>query len=235
MDRISHIRNEEKSYHDNCYEQNILFEPGSWMNKPVKTVMDLLPKLHPYETFSILDLGCGVGRNTIPIAEFLKSHSGKVIGVDLLESAVNGLHQYCIQFGVQDYIEIVHSDIESYFIPPLTHNLIVAVSALEHLSSEDALENKLKEMVVGTKINGINCIIIASNIRESIIEADIQIDPMFEILLSTERTFAILDYHYSGWEVLSRLVKPLSFEIERQHVPVLLTSDCITYVVRKLQ
>ncbi len=42
MNRINYIRHEEKKYHDLCYEQYKLFETGSWLYKPVKTVMDLI-------------------------------------------------------------------------------------------------------------------------------------------------------------------------------------------------
>lgn len=42
MNRIGYIRQEEKKYHDLCYEQYKLFEAGSWLNKPVTTVMDLM-------------------------------------------------------------------------------------------------------------------------------------------------------------------------------------------------
>ena len=42
MNRLNYIRQEEKKYHDLCYEQYKLFETGSWLYKPVKTVMDLM-------------------------------------------------------------------------------------------------------------------------------------------------------------------------------------------------
>ncbi|KIV63428.1 Methyltransferase [Bacillus mycoides] len=42
MNRIDYIRQEEKKYHDLCYEQYKLFEAGSWLYKPVKTVMGML-------------------------------------------------------------------------------------------------------------------------------------------------------------------------------------------------
>ena len=41
-DRIDLIRQEEKLYHDYCYDHYKLFEQGSWLYKPVKTVLDLM-------------------------------------------------------------------------------------------------------------------------------------------------------------------------------------------------
>jgi hypothetical protein len=40
--RIKFIRNEERKYHEACYDNYKLFEEGSWLSKPVKTVMDTL-------------------------------------------------------------------------------------------------------------------------------------------------------------------------------------------------
>ncbi len=69
MNRINFIRQEEKKYHDLCYEQYKLFETGSWLYKPVKTVMDLMDYFEGKNNLQVLDLGSGVGRNSIPIAQ----------------------------------------------------------------------------------------------------------------------------------------------------------------------
>lgn len=66
MKRIEFIRSEEKKYHDYCYENNKLLAEGSWLFKPVQTVMDTLPLLYNQDNLHILDLGCGVNRNSIP-------------------------------------------------------------------------------------------------------------------------------------------------------------------------
>lgn len=65
MNRIDYIRQEEKNYH----EQYKLFEAGSWLFKPVKTVMDLMNHFDGQNNLQVLDLGSGVGRNSIPIAK----------------------------------------------------------------------------------------------------------------------------------------------------------------------
>lgn len=135
--RLRRIRDEEKAYHDKCYAEHVLFQPGSWLHKPVKTVMDLLPELPQNDELKILDLGCGVGRNTIPMAQFVKSQrtSGVVVGVDLLESGIEGLNDYSKQFDVEKYIHAERSDIEDFDIQEEAYDLIVAVSTLEHLRS----------------------------------------------------------------------------------------------------
>lgn len=42
MNRIERIRSGEKKYHDACYENHRLFEPGTWLHRPVRTVLETL-------------------------------------------------------------------------------------------------------------------------------------------------------------------------------------------------
>ena len=234
MNRIENIRAEEKRYHDSCYENHKLYESGTWLHKPVRTVIELLAQFENKDYLSVLDLGCGIGRNSIPIAESMKNRKGKVVCVDLLESAIERMHENSKEFGVQPYIETKLSDIEQFAIGLEEYDMIVAVSALEHVSSERALESKLKEMVRGTKVNGVNCIIIGSNIREVTVGTNIDLDPMFEVNVTTERMLELLDHHYDGWNIQSRFVKPLVYDIERNGQAVKLTTNCITFVANKL-
>lgn len=234
MERIASIRNEEKRYHDMCYDSYNLFEPGSWLHRPVQTVMDLLEEYTDQEYLSVLDLGSGIGRNSIPIAESMKSRDGKVVCVDLLESAIEKLQNYSQKFGVEPFIVTRLSDIEHFVIDPEEYDIILAVSALEHVRSEKVLERKLNEMICGTKTNGINCLIIGSNIQEVNLENGQELDPMFEVNISTERMMDLLVHQYSEWEVQQRFVKHLEYEIDRNGQPVQLITDCITFVAKKI-
>lgn len=234
MNRLQTIRSEERKYHDSCYDNYKLFEPGTWLHRPVKTVLELLPQFEDYDRLDVLDLGSGIGRNSIPIAEFMKGRSGRVVCVDLLESALDKLAEYATQYEVAAFIEPVLSDIDHYRIEPSAFDLIVAVSTLEHVSSKQALEQKLNEMAAGTRKNGINCIIIGSNIQETVVDTGEALDPMFEVNLTTEAMLQLLDRHYEGWEIQARLVKPLEYEIDRGGRSVRLTTDCITYVAKRV-
>jgi hypothetical protein len=167
------------------------------------------------------------------IAQSLLGRTGKVVCVDLLESAIDKLMEYSRQYNVEPYIDARLSDMEHFAIEPSTYDFIVAVSTLEHLSSEDALRSKLLEMATGTKLGDVNCIIIGSNIQEVTVETNVELDPMFEINLPTDRMLQMLETHYAGWDIQLRLVKPLVYGIERGGAPVRLTTDCITYVVKR--
>lgn len=234
MNRIENIRRYEKKYHDSCYDTCHLFEPGSWLHKPVKTVLEVLEQFKDYPYFKVLDLGSGIGRNSISIAETMKHRDGKVVCVDLLESAIDKLLTYSKQYGVDPYIEGRLSDIDHFAIEPSEYDLIVAVSSLEHVSSDQALEHKISEMAAGTKPNGVNCIIIGSNVREVEVRTNRELNPMFEVNITTESMLNLLDTAYKGWEIQRRLVKPLVYEIDRDGEPVRLSTDCITYVAQKM-
>lgn len=227
------IREEEKKYHEACYEQHQLFEEGSWLHRPVKTVMDNLALLADEPAPSILDLGCGVGRNSIPMAQALSESGGRVICVDLLESALVRMMNYATQYGVSRYLQPVASDIGRYDITKDAFDYIVAVSSLEHVISEEVLIEVLNRMTAGTKERGINCIIINTNIHEIDVQTNVKLEPLMEINMGTQEMKTLLQQAYTSWEVLNTHVKQLEFMIKRNDRDVLLRSDCITYVARK--
>ncbi|MCM3617669.1 class I SAM-dependent methyltransferase [Sutcliffiella horikoshii] len=233
MNRIELIRSEEKKYHDFCYENYKLFEEGSWLYKPVKTVTDLIPLFENNENINVLDLGCGVGRNSIPIAEAIKSKKGKVVCVDLLDSALRKLKQYSKEYKVEEVILTEKADIGNYEIKPNEFDFIVAVSTLEHVQSEGIFEEVVKKMADGTKNNGINCLIVNSEVEEIDIGTNEKLDALMEVNLSTEVMMNKLDSIYKSWEVLKTIVKPLEYNIIRNEKSLLLKTNAITYVVRK--
>ncbi|MCR8631311.1 class I SAM-dependent methyltransferase [Paenibacillus radicis (ex Xue et al. 2023)] len=224
--RIETIRDGERKYHEACYDNYKLFEAGSWLHKPVKTVMETLKQFEEYGELTVLDLGCGVGRNSIPLAESIKSRSGVMVCVDLLESALSKLKSYSSEHGVSDYIETALSDIGNYEIAANQYDYIVAVSALEHVASEQQLVQVLGRMVHGTKANGINCIIMSTNIEEIEMDSGIQLEPLMELNMTTGKAEELLACAYKGWKVLYTTVKPLQFNIERNGSSVILKSDC---------
>ncbi|MFB5087754.1 class I SAM-dependent methyltransferase [Psychrobacillus sp. PGGUH221] len=233
MTRIEFIRNEEKKYHDYCYDNYKLFEEGSWLYKPVKTVTDLLHLFDDKENVKVLDLGCGVGRNSIPIAEAIKSKNGKVVCVDLLDSALLKLIQYSKEYKVEEVILTEKADLGNYEIKTNEYDLIVAISSLEHVESEVALNKIIQQMADGTQNNGVNCIIVNSEVTEIDEETNEKLDALMEVNLSTEDMIKKISSFYTGWELFKSEVKTLEYSIIRNGKPVLLKTNAITYVVRK--
>lgn len=232
--RITKIREEERKYHEACYENYKLFEEGSWLSKPVKTVIETLSHFDAYDDVTVLDLGCGVGRNSIPIAEALKDRGGKVVCVDLIQSALTKLQAYSEQLGVSDRIETHLSDIGDFEIPPESFDYIVAVSTLEHVDSEQTFERLLARIALGTKVNGVNCLIVNSNLQEIDVLTGDELTPFIELNLTTDHLQHLLNKHYEGWDILFTTLKKLTFNIERNGRQIHLKTDCLTYVVRKI-
>lgn len=233
LNRIEFIRNEEKKYHDYCYENYRLFEEGSWLYKPVKIVMDLLPLFDNKDNLKVIDLGCGVGRNSIPIAEAIKDRNGKVVCIDLLDSALNKLKEYSKEYHVEEVIQTEKADIGNYEILPNEYDFIVAVSTLEHVKSESIFEDVVRQMVNGTKDSGINCLIVNSEVEEIDLETNVKLDALMELNLSTENIINKLRDIYLEWELLTIKAKPLEYNITRNEKSVLLKTNAITYIVRK--
>ncbi|ANS74200.1 hypothetical protein AWM70_06065 [Paenibacillus yonginensis] len=233
MDRLQLIRQKEKEYHDEAYKQFELFQPGSWLHKPVQTIMELLVHFKEKDELRVLDLGCGVGRNSIPIAQSLEYKPGEVVAVDLLESAVAKLQSYSRQYGVEDRIRPVLSDISAYPIAERYFDLIFSVSALEHLDSEANWSEVIKRMKQGTKPGGLNAIIMSTSVRETVEDTGDELDPMYELMFSTESLLQKLEGLYAGWEVLKQTVKPYAVQIKRDGRAIKLESDVVTWVVQR--
>lgn len=233
MNRIERIRKEEKEYHEHCYENYKLFAEGSWLHKPVKTVMDLIPLLQKQQNISVLDLGSGVGRNSIPLAATIKEKNGRVVCVDLLPSAIEKLQHYSEDHHVQEAMELVTCDIADYEIKRNTFDLIVAVSSLEHVASENILENVLQQMAAGTTHKGINCIITNCEVEEIDMETGSKLEAFIEVNIPVNEMLQKLECIYEDWSVLNVIVKPLEYTITRNGKPVLLKTHAVTYVVKK--
>lgn len=67
--RIKEIRENEKKSHIEIYSKEDLYHTESWLKKPIKTVEDIVPFLCDLKEVQVLDLGCGVGRNSIYVAK----------------------------------------------------------------------------------------------------------------------------------------------------------------------
>ncbi|EEL45490.1 hypothetical protein bcere0021_23990 [Bacillus cereus Rock3-42] len=181
----------------------------------------------------VLDLGSGVGRNSIPIAQQIQNTSGTVTCVDLLDSALTKLKTYSKEHGVFEVIKTEQAAIENYYIVPNTYDYIVAVSSLEHVQSEEDLTNVLHSIKEGTKTGGINCLIINSNIQEIDLHTKEELDALIEINLPTEDMIHLLKSIYKEWKEIKVEIKELVYDIVRVEKQIQLKTNAITFVVQK--
>lgn len=229
---LNSIRKSEKESHIEIYSTAKLFESGSWLQKPVKTVTDLLEHFKNYKEFNVLDLGCGVGRNCIPIAKEFKSNCS-IDCVDILDFAIEELKKNSIEFGVENEINSIVSSIDEFQIKENNYDLIIAVSALEHVDSVESFKSKLIEICNGTRKNGIVCLIINSEIKEINKETGEKLIPQFEVNLKTRKLLDLLNDAFNGWDIIKSTVRNQRYDIPRQKCVADLSTDVVTFVAKK--
>lgn len=228
---LNSIRDAEKASHIEVYSKAKLFESGSWLQKPVKTVMDLIPYFQNHNTINILDLGCGVGRNCIPLAQEFNSKC-KIDCVDILDFAIEKLNNNSTAFGVEDEIHGIVSSIDDFRIPENSYDLIFAVSALEHVDNIESFKKKLFEISKGIKENGIVCLIINSQITEINKENGLPLIPQFEVNLETQELLNLLNEAFDGWKLIKNTLRSQRYDIPRENCVSDLTTDVVTYVAK---
>jgi 2-polyprenyl-3-methyl-5-hydroxy-6-metoxy-1,4-benzoquinol methylase len=227
-------REAEESYHSKLYNENEILEPGTWMSKPIPIVMEMLDRLLQHKDhINVLDLGCGAGRNAIPLALRLKGTKSKVVGVDLLEEAINKLRDNAKEYEVSEIIHVEKGDVEHSAISKNDYDYILACGCLEHVSSEEAFVEVLKRMKLATRIGGIHCIAMNTNVQEVAQESGRELNALIELNLPTEKAFAMLEKVYEGWNVLDQKRVLLSIEEEKYDTPSEFRSHSITFVVQR--
>ena len=232
-ERINHIRQVEAASHTQAYTRHALYSPGSWLAKPVKTVMELLPLFEGYTRFTALDLGTGVGRNCIPVAQHFSGIPCIVDCIDILELAIAKLNENALQFGVENCIRGIISAIDDYEITADSYDLIMAISALEHIASQAAFEKKLAKIRDGLRHGGIACLIVNSGVVERDKATGQKLPPQFEVNLPTDQMQELLEKTFAGWQIIKHTIVHQKYDIPRENCIADLETDVITYVTRK--
>lgn len=231
--RLHEIRQAEAQSHTEAYTQNALYSPGSWLAKPVKTVLELLPLLGGHDSIRALDLGCGVGRNAIAVAKAFSEIPCQIDCVDILPLAIEKLHENARLHGVRDAVNGIVSSIDDYEIGSDCYDLILAVSALEHVDSEETFLGKLEQIRAGIRPGGIVCLIVNSGITERDSITGAERPPQFEVNLPTAEMERLLARTFAGWEQIKHTVVHQKYDIPRGAWASSLETDVVTYVARK--
>ncbi len=233
LSRLKEIRQAEADSHTEAYNTHALFHAGSWLAKPVKTVLDLFPLFEGYTEFHALDLGSGVGRNSIPAAQQFKDIPCRVDCVDILELAIEKLNENALQYGVAGNIQGIVSSIDDYEINADSYDLIMAISALEHIASRAAFEKKLVGIRNGLRIGGVACLIVNSGVIEHDKATGDELPPQFETNLPTCEMQHLLEQTFTGWQIIKHTVVHQKYDIPRANGFAALETDVVTYVLRK--
>ncbi|MBR1972466.1 MAG: class I SAM-dependent methyltransferase [Oscillospiraceae bacterium] len=233
MKNILQIRESERKSHIAVYSSHRLYSPGSWLSKPVSTVLNLIPLFSDYKEIHVLDLGCGVGRNSIAVAKAFASISCQIDCVDILDTAIQMLAEYAKIHHVEEWIRGIVSSIEGFPIEKEHYDLILAVSALEHVDSLGSFLDILGQIRDGLRTGGVACLIINTDVVERRKSDGKLFPPQFEIVLQGEKLVRILGRYFNGCEILKQSVSHQNYDIPREYGVSEMDTNVVTYVIRK--
>ena len=232
-ERLKRIRESERKSHIEIYTDEKLYATDSWLKKPIKTVRDIVPLFEGYQKLRVLDLGSGVGRNSIYVAEYFKDIDCLVDCVDLLEIAIEKLQQNARELNVSAGIRGIQKSIEEFEIGADTYDFIMAVSALEHIDTEESFLKKLVEIREGLREKGVVCLVVNSQVQEQNADTLEVVDAQFEVNLPTEKMRGYLNEVFAGWKVLKTTVSAQEYDIPREGFVSHLSTNVVTFVARK--
>lgn len=231
--RLEQIRDSERKSHTEIYTASELYQEGSWLSKPIKSVRDLMPLFQDYRELHVLDLGCGVGRNCIFIAQHYRDIPCVIDCVDILELAIEKLCANAEKYGVSAGIRGTVCPIEKYPVREEYYDLTLAISALEHVDSEKSFILKLREIQTGTRKDGVVCLVVNSQVTETDKSTGAEMPAQFEVNLSTEKLLTILRQIFADWTILKSSVQSQQYDIPREWGTVSLTSNVVSFIARK--
>ena len=134
----------------NPYDARYAGEAYYWGKKPsalcdrVIGALQRRPDLYP----TLIDLGCGEGRNAVHFAR----RGFRVIGVDLSLTGLAKLGQYCQEAGVD--VATVHADIAEYDLVD-TYDVVFSTGAVHYLPPE-ARRDRFEHFKAHTPRDGVN-------------------------------------------------------------------------------
>lgn len=233
-ERLRRIRESERKSHIEIYTDEKLYATDSWLKKPIKTVRDIVPLFSEYDKLRVLDLGSGVGRNSIYLAECFRDKDCVVDCVDLLEIAIEKLRENAAEHNVAAGIRGIQKSIEEFKIATDTYDFIMAISALEHIDTEESFLEKLVEIREGLREMGVVCLVVNSQVQEQNADTGENVDAQFEVNLSTEEMQEYLNEVFAGWKVLKTAVSAQEYDIPREGFVSHLKTNVVTFVAQKI-
>lgn len=232
-ERLKRIRESERKSHIEIYTDEKLYATDSWLKKPIKTVRDIIPLFEDYRSLRVLDLGSGVGRNSIYVAECFKDKDCVVDCVDLLEIAIEKLLENAREHNVEASIRGIQKSIEEYTIEADSYDFIMAISALEHIDTEESFVKKLAEIREGLREKGVVCLVVNSEVREKNADTGEVVDTQFEVNLPTAKMQEYLKEVFKGWDFLKTAMSAQEYDIPREGFVSRLSTNVVTFVARK--
>jgi SAM-dependent methyltransferase len=114
------------SFFDRFYKK-----PGLYYGNSIRTEFEAFIKTLNCQEFNVLDLGCGEGRYSLYLSDFVKN----IISVDSSSFGIKKLRNLCNKENKN--ITAICDDVRSYLFPVDTFDLVVMATLLDHLDKAE--------------------------------------------------------------------------------------------------
>lgn len=234
MNNFNAARQETINYHEKYYSQHKLFEQGSWLAEPDPACLAIVKKMvQAGKALQILDIGCGVGRNAIALAQLLKETNSQIRCVDMLPLALEKLREYARWYGVENIVVPVLVDMDDLDIEPGCYDFILAVSCLEHSKDLEILWRTLTAIQRGTARGGYNRLSFSTDRQVVDAVSNLPITTLVETPLRGDILLEELTRRYSNWQNLKIETSVYSETLEYNGQPVCWSSKEISLVASR--
>lgn len=238
---IDKARQETIAYHEEYYSSHKLFDTDSWLASADKELLKLVDKLallskeNNGAPLAVLDLGAGVGRNCIPLAQALKSRGVKatIEAVDILPSSVQILKENAHEYSVEDYIQASCQDNDSLRLEKDKYHLLFAISVLEHCRGKDKVQEILTKMASAVRPGGYCQIEITTDRKVTALDNGEDLPTSVETPLTKEEVKDLLDKTFKDFVPEHYTVFAYKEEILRNKRKALWHSQQTSFIASK--
>lgn len=226
---------ESDRYHREYYSSHQLFEAGTWIEKPNSALLEIGDRLLERKEITLLDLGSGVGRNAIPLAQRLSSTLATIDCVDIVDVAIQKLKENAAFYKVAHIIKPFLANVGEFHIAPDRYDFIMAMSVLEHAVAPTQFRSIIERVQTGTRVGGFNCLSITTNLSETNCKTGERIAPLISTAISSAACEALLRDVYRDWDVQRLDFSNFSQRITREEAEIDWSADYCLLVAKRLR
>lgn len=219
-------RRETVRYHEYLHSTAALGQPGTWLARPHRLLLDALAQVPDRGPVIAYDLGAGLGRHTIPMLQRLPAGS-KVYAVDLLPSAL-WLLRAAVPEGVRTVLQTRRADLDD-FVFETPADLVLAFSAVEHLPGPEAIGRLLGRVRAAVTPGGVVAVGVVADRFE--IDASGKRRPaLIESAISSAEAVELLSGAFTDFDVAYQEARPASVREDRGGETYTLASTLVTWL-----
>jgi len=180
---------------------SVLRQLPDWLKKPVPFIVDSRSLFKEYGARIFLDIGCGVGRNSI----YLGKEGFDVIGIDISRSALKKTKVWSKIEGIPNVTIIRASMTNLPFVKQAFH-AVISVSVIHHALKKD-IEKTIEEIHTVLKDNGLFLVNLLSTEDYRYGSGEKLENGTYRVLENfEERQFEEVHHFFSKKEILTLLV-----------------------------